>query len=211
MNTITLLTSVGIFGFLLSTSATIVSTFDTDAEEWSKWGDGNAIVYHSTGGNPGGYVSVTDMGGGAYWYFKAPAKFLGNVSTAYALEFDLNPNFTGSGENQPDVYLRGQGILLVYNCSAPTANVWNHYSIPLDASAGWQIGTLSGTLATAAELQTVLTDVDTLLIRGEFSIEMDTGGLDNVALRTHVPDGGTSISMLGLATVWMTWVSRKRT
>lgn len=44
--------------------ATIISTFDTDAEGWTVANDAYPIVYHANGGNPGGFISAQDKGWG---------------------------------------------------------------------------------------------------------------------------------------------------
>jgi len=47
----------------------VQSTFDFDGEGWTIEGDGDGPTYHSTGGNPGGYITATDLALGEYWYW----------------------------------------------------------------------------------------------------------------------------------------------
>lgn len=67
------------------------STFDTDADGWTLSGDGINLTWLATGGNPGGHIRGADDERGIGWHFDAPAKFLGDVSSAYGqlLTFDL--------------------------------------------------------------------------------------------------------------------------
>ena len=63
---------------------------------------------------------------------------------------------------------------------------WVSYSVDLTVVAGWQKvasrTSVSGTPASAVEIASVLGDLDSLLIRGEFISGSDQGRLDNVTL-----------------------------
>src|SRR5690606_34386900 len=103
-------------------AASPVSTFDSDAENWTIAGDGTGPFYETAGGNPGGYIRSEDQGLGTFWYWRAPAKFLGDQSGAYgqSLQFDLRQSTTGNQDNAaPDVILEGAGLQLVFD--APDA------------------------------------------------------------------------------------------
>ncbi len=69
---------------ILNTNVTdamvVISTFDIDDEEWTATQDELTIVHQSTGGNPGGFLSVEDL----YWAVTGvafpPSKFKGDLS-----------------------------------------------------------------------------------------------------------------------------------
>src|SRR5688572_11322449 len=75
--------------------AQITSTFNTTNEGWTvsdiSGGSSHPVVYNSTGGNPGGYLS-TSISLSTSMYWRAPAKFLGaHCQNSYGstLKFDL--------------------------------------------------------------------------------------------------------------------------
>ncbi|MGZ5866976.1 MAG: laminin B domain-containing protein, partial [Xanthobacteraceae bacterium] len=55
------------------------------------------------------------------------------------------------------------------------------------AAGAWHLNSQAGGLATATQLQLVLSDLTTLLIRAEYQTGADTDGLDNVALFQSPP------------------------
>lgn len=175
-----------------------LSTFDTDNEGWSVIGDAPAnAVYHSTGGNPGGYISSKDYVTGGVWYWEAPSAFLGNMSGAYgqSLSYDLRQSYLTSQFERDDIFLIGNSTTLAFDTSYNPGTTWTSYSVVIDENSGWRIGNLSGVLATQADIQSVLSSLDTLRIRGEFRTGTDTGSLDNVNL-TVVPEPISSVLFL---------------
>jgi hypothetical protein len=175
-----------------------VSTFDYDSEDWVIANDGGGWI--ATGGNPDGYLAGTDSGGATgstVWYFTAPPKFLGNQSSYYGgeLRYELQQSDAAAGiVNQPWVILRGAGITLVYDASVVPGTTWTPYAIPLETNAGWHLAVdgcwtmsivapnvcnFNGASPSEAQFMTVLSNLDTVLIRGEYSTTLDAGGLDN--------------------------------
>ncbi|HNA59220.1 MAG TPA: hypothetical protein PLJ43_13910, partial [Chitinophagales bacterium] len=81
---------------IIEGKAQIVSDFTSNDESWKVYNEpsGGApylpIVWSSTGGNPGGYISETDISIGA-WGWLAPSEFKGDLSAYYNfyLSFDL--------------------------------------------------------------------------------------------------------------------------
>ncbi len=64
----------------------------------------------------------------------------------------------------------------------------------LSATAGWKIGELNGTVPTESEFQSVLSNLTSLQIRGEYISGADTGDLDNVILNGNTNEIiGTSL------------------
>ena len=180
----------------------ITSTFDAGDEDWDVLGNLPSVkpIYVRTGGNPGGFIQQTDVNEGPVWYWRAPAKFRGNRSAYYngTVSFDLQqqPDTTQQFD-RADVILQGQGLNLEYDTPFNPGTTWTHYLVPLNNQDGRWTRVTPGapgtpdtrTQATEAEIQTVLSSIGTLRIRGEYrqegdapGIVRDTGGLDNVVL-----------------------------
>ena len=169
------------------------STFDTDRDGWLiadlSVDDTHVVknnfvpVFVSPGGNPGGFISMLDPTGTAVWYWKAPPKFLGNVSSAYGknLSFDNKDSITGVFNEHDDVVLIGGGITLALRF-INASDQWTHHDVLLTEAGAWKKGNGSGPLATAGDVHAVLAALDALYIRGDLFEGADTGGLDNVVL-----------------------------
>lgn len=171
------------------------STFDQDDEGWLVIGDAGPIPdYHDTGGSSGegdGYISTTDRNIGVAWYWEAPSKFLGNQEQAYGgtLSFDLMQNTPGSQSTiTNDVRLLGKigetDTTLVYNDPDNPDTDWTSYTITLTADSGWYKEIFEGEVPTESEMREVLSTLEHIYIRGEFSTARDTGSLDSVFLRS---------------------------
>lgn len=158
------------------------STFDSNNEGWTASGDvaSPTPTWLSTGGNPGGCISVADLSQGSLWYYVAPSKFLGDIQDAYGsnLSFDVFTNYSQGGGT---VVLVGAGFSLTYvESQKPAVNIWFHYDIPM-TEAGW-VNTADGSAVDQNQFLQVLSAVTSLSIQGEFSDAKDTGRLDNVFL-----------------------------
>ena len=163
------------------------SNFNLDSEGWMIIGDAGGIlspIYHTTGGNPTGYISSLDEGAGGTWFFSAPNKFIGNKSWFYGktLKFDLKQSSRSSQFNDDDVIIEGNGIVLAINTSSNPQTSWTSYSMVLNESGAWRVGDRNGRRATQSEFRTVLCNVKRLWIRGEFVSGADEGSLDNVII-----------------------------
>lgn len=168
----------------------ITSTFDTDTEGWIVTGDATSANpnYVATGGNPGGYVSADDTAAGGVWVWAAPPKFLGDQSDSFGktLSFDLKQSSLDSQFDDSDIIITGSDITISLDLSNNPGTDWTHYSVILDETFPWKFGFItSPTLATAEQIQTVLSNISSLKIRGEYVSGSDTGGLDNVILETN--------------------------
>ncbi|MFA7235621.1 MAG: laminin B domain-containing protein [Phycisphaeraceae bacterium] len=166
-------------------AAPVSSYFDTDKEDWTTGGDFAApSTWTNALGNPVGAIYATDDTQGGTWSFVAPAKFLGNQSGAYGGTFSYDLRITASDSTPwawPMVSITGSGVTLNWNGAWPDANVWNHYDVPLNPAGGW-IKASDSTTPNAAEFASVLSNLSSLLIRGEFMTGSDTGYLDNAVL-----------------------------
>lgn len=165
----------------------IVSSFDDgDSEGWTLIGDSD-LVHRPAGGNPGGYAFGIDRVEGPVSYWRAPEKFLLDVSGAYGrlLTFDLvwsenSPSrLWPDDEHAGDVILRGAGITLTHPYPEIPETRWTSYAIRLDESGNWR-NEQTGAPATADDIQAVLGNLGEFRIRGEFREGPEDFGLDNV-------------------------------
>lgn len=175
------------------------SSFDLNDEGWRVVGDVQGFTtipeYDSTGGNPGGHCYAVDVGTGDYWYWVAPDTFLGNKSAAFGkyLRFDLKQNKTTGQSNKADVIMEGDGIKIFYDTPYNPDLVWTHYDVLLD-TAGWERNSYnSGQSVTVDDFQQVLANLTRLWIRGEYSVYVDIGSIDNVILEP-IPSSVFSLS-----------------
>jgi len=191
-----LLAAAAIAGACASAQAVtlVSSTFDAGTDGWTVINGAQALTWVADGGDPGGYITATDKSPRSTWIWAAPDWFIGNWSTAFGgtLSFALNVTRAGSGgDDLPDIKLSGGGIDLVIDTGAsPAPGGWVPFVVAL-APGNWHIGSLTGALAKAADISTVLSNVTSLHIRGEFGvIEHDSGSLDSVAVTSAVPEPG---------------------
>ncbi|MPT32134.1 MAG: T9SS type A sorting domain-containing protein [Chryseobacterium sp.] len=180
---------LGLIGFTLIFSQDIISTFDTDDEGWLVVGDATSSApdWHSTNGNPGGYISADDTVAGGVWYWEAPSKFKGNQLASFGrnLKFQLTQNNFSSPFDYYDVIIEGNNKTLVIDLFPNPLATWTQYVVKLDNSVAWKISTFEGDLATNIDIQEVLSNIVSLKIRGEFESGPDTGQLDNVILESN--------------------------
>lgn len=171
------------------------STFDVDADGWTVVERANdsltvvntrSPVYTNSGGNPNGYIHATDAAPGfSDFYFRAPAKFLGNQQAAYGypLMFDLISDLRDTPTQLVySVILTGAActnVITVPRMAAP--NTWTHFVVMLQAGAGW-MDISTGLPSTSQGLSNCLGTLQSLDIAGEFGTGPDTGGIDNVIL-----------------------------
>lgn len=181
-------TAIAFLMFAVANAQQITSTFDTDVDGWLISGDATSAIpnYITTGGNPGGYASADDTAAGGVWVWSAPAKFLGNQSASFGkqLRFDLKQSSLNSQFDDADVILSGAELTVVLDLAENPGIDWTPYAVQLDADNSWRINSLTGELATAAQILSVLSNLSSMRIRGEYVSGSDTGGLDNVVLET---------------------------
>ncbi len=173
------------------------STFDTDNEGWrviSALGYDAPATYSADYGNPGGCI-FSEVPDASLWGFSAPAGYLGNQLFAYhgEVRFDVgtdSPNVVGY------VTLIGGGVELVCPFDAPaTAWQWYSRSVSLSEMSGWfdPDPNTGYAPATQTDMLTVLSQLDSLYITGDFvdpAAPNSFGAVDNVALMPPEPFGG---------------------
>jgi hypothetical protein len=182
-----------------------VSTFDSDRDGWTAVDrDATTAVflhnhsiptYQSSGGNPGGFIQVSDEG--PEWYFRAPSKFLGDKSAAYGgtLSYDLAESYVTRGDDTVwDVIISDGTTTLYYDVGAlpPPGMIWTNYVVPI-VEAGWT-NFVTGLPATRQEMLAVLASLTVLDIHGEIGAFADTGSLDNVVMTSDCPAASIRLS-----------------
>lgn len=174
----------------IASASVVQSTFDTSVDGWTTVFDGTAPQHLASGGNPGGHIFATDDPASQTWFFRAPAKFKGN-QTAFVggnLSFDLRLDGTTSLYNDRDIIIYNNTASIWMDFATFPSTAWSHFSADLKTSANWRIGAFaSSSPATAANIQSVLSNVTDIYIRGEFRAGVDSGSLDNVVLQ-QVPE-----------------------
>lgn len=181
---VALLMAVGVAVPLRAES--IESHFDTNAQGWGVSGDATAFTWVSTGGNPGGFVRATDIVASNTWFFVAGSQYYGDRSHYYGgtLSFDLKQfNAIDAQYDDRDIILTGGGKTLIFNTATNPGSDWTSYLVNL-VEPGWTTGSLAGPATTSADFQTVLANLTSIQIRGEYRSGADSAGLDNVVLFT---------------------------
>lgn len=199
-------TLVGVLA-ALPAKANLTSTFDSGAEGWNAvdpTGDYTS-TWEGSGGNPGGYLrgSESDPLGGT-GYFDAPASWLGNWS-AYAggtISYDLKV-FDGTDYfNDLDVIISNGSDSVSWSSNInPVGDGWVTFQVQLTAA------NFSG-----ANLASVLSNVTSFSIRGEFISGPEAEGLDNVSVATgatSTPEPSTW-AMLLMGFAGLAWAGRRR-
>ncbi len=156
--------------------------FSTSTECWAVTGDGDGPFYIATGGNGGGYLQAKDLHIQQSWYFSAPGYFLGDKSGSlgYYLRYDQRTTNPGASSSGRDVVLSGGGMEIWFDTPTNPGTAWTSMSVLLEAS-GWRY-TTSGLPVNDVDMLTVLSNLTSLRILGEYSSAVDVGGLDNVVL-----------------------------
>lgn len=168
--------------------AFLCSTFDTGDEGWSTWANLDVtavtpISWIDIGGNPEGFVYAEDIitpVPNSGWVFMAPAAWGGDWTPYIGglIEWDLK--VMSAWETPP--FSRTRQLIIVDSNSnvlfldSPTTiqqlNEWNHIEFELLA----ENFSIQGT----ASFEEIMSDIDFVLITGEWSNGPDSAGLDNV-------------------------------
>lgn len=151
-----------------------------------------SVTYFATGGSPGGYIRASDPSSNSF-YFDAPGTFLGNLGgyQGGTLAFDTyyTPNTAANAwRDDADVLIYSGSQILAWRAASNPGASWTHVSTTLGVGQGWRVGSITGAVATADNISSVLGNVTALRIRGEYVNGVtETTGLDNVAI-SAVPE-----------------------
>lgn len=168
----------------------VISEFAEDADGWTIDGDASggsnvkAAYSPFDGLDNSGYIYATDDVAGGVWYFVAPSKYHGNKS-AYAggtISFWLiqESNMDDQFYSKDVILETGDGKQIYHNHEEYPGLDWTSYSIALDETGNWMNG--NDEQATMTEIESVISDLAKLWVRGEFQSGPDTGGLDQFQL-----------------------------
>src|SRR5690349_14129513 len=181
---------VGIFASIVITvpalagPVPVTTDFDDGGDDgFTTDASGFSLANPGSGGNPSGYVLLTDLAqAGPGGFVNAPSKFLGDLSDFASIQWDsLRPD---NASLPSAVLLVGPGGAFAFDGGGSVGS-WDSNSAPLnDGGSGWKQFNGSGTFNDS------LADVTRLA----FLLEVVEGtgkeaGLDNVRL-VHTPDDG---------------------
>lgn len=194
-----------------SAAVLVQSTFDTDADGWSLvdlqepvTGNGPTIVglgavTFKTTGNPGGSIFSTDPSNNDF-YFAAPEKFHGNFSAALggSLSFDVSDTDLNLAQsNLPMAVLIGGGETLYFPAGAVVGANFSTVTLGFSVGSGWRVNSPSGSAATQADLQTVLSSLTGMAILGDWFNGNDDTTLDNVRIISGPEPASVGVLALG--------------
>ncbi|HTO14750.1 MAG TPA: laminin B domain-containing protein [Edaphocola sp.] len=177
--------------------------FKVDANGWSIIGDAQggyvAASYSPNGGVEDGYIYAIDDVVGGVWYFNAPSAYLGNKSNYYDATLSYSLFQDSKMRDQflfEDIVFSSDSLKLFYMYDSKEKfpkKEWTKYSIKINENTpGWYVGTYKDSyngpikpysVATKQDMEKVLSNLTSFIIRGEFETGDDTGGLDNVFIR----------------------------
>lgn len=186
-----------------SASATASDGFDSSAQTWKVYQDypppplpvsgSGDPVYSSTGGNPGGYISMTDLVAdnpptGLLFFDSSnvgSSPWVGNHSDNNLGQFSFDLRATDATRGPlPYLFTYGQGYLSPRtDLPEPLPNTWKSYSLSLDAAQGhWDYCPPAEECraATQNDILRVLTYHFRLIILADTNVGAgETVGLDN--------------------------------
>ena len=213
--------------------AQFASTFDTDNENWrfstieSPFHAGSGPPYPGAVasapflgliGNPAGSIGWTSDAGG-YQYFLTPLAWNGDRSYLMGGFISWDYSYTSTepwANNWGDIAIRdtanNRWIVADATSSIPPQSVWNTFTVSLDTSTPWRIGSTVGSLATNAEILAALTNMGGVYIRGDVipgTVELYQ--LDNFRWAVAVPEAGTTASLAAFLSMGLVWMRRRLT
>jgi hypothetical protein len=171
------------FTSLIFSQEIIISNFDIDKDGWTA--NGGIIYYHSSGGNPDGFIEFEDDQDGK-GVFIAPSKFLGNLSNYDhgTINFDLKNTYDNGQDS-----LWGYGMVKITSSNSyAEKNVvplgyygeWTSFTIQMNA-VDWGL--------TESGWDSLLADVTKISIQMDAQWNYyDKSALDNFAINPYSSD-----------------------
>ena len=163
----------------------IRSTFNTSPEDWQVGGTNTAVPpdYIPSGGSAGGYVCTSNAVGQTSCSWMAPEDYLGDRLLFYGgvLAFALQQEAPAGEPGTVQVVLSGAGLTLVIELEPLSDTGWTTYAVRLQETDAWMNEALQRP-ATQAELISVLSDLDQLIIRVDGGSTGTLVGLDSVLM-----------------------------
>lgn len=174
-----------------------VFTFDTNTQGWKVFNMsfvGQFIsnpqpvgdpMFDGANGLPAGSLRVTDQTGETW--IGSPPSVNGDRSSLYGstISYDIRYRFRDVA-SYAAVALAGPAFTLVLSTPPPDLDVWLHRSFPL-VPGEWRINTISGELASEAQIREVLADFRGVFIHTEWNTGPDDTSVDNVRLGASCP------------------------
>jgi len=180
MKTILSALASGLFLAGAASAAPITAAFDSDAEGFT--GNGHTVVWTATGGNPDGYIRVTDTQGGI-GSIDAGASLIKPLMVGGQISFDAilfsasGDDFDGFGE----ITLSGGGFTATADAAVgiPSIGSWTTYATDLTA-ATWGLAD--------ADFATMLANLDGISLVTETTVGVnEVLGIDNFTVDSAVP------------------------
>ena len=175
----------------------------------------SAAAWDASNGLPAGCLGFVD--GTSNWeYWGTPAAFSGNKSYLFGTQAKWDYYYSNTSNpglpwlSAPHIAIRDtlNNRWLVADAGVTPAHAtWTPITVTFDTSTPWRIDTVSGSLATNADINAALSNLGVILIRAEaISGLTETMRLDNVTL---VPEAGTLGSLGAFASLGFVWLRRR--
>lgn len=168
----------------------VFSNFNHSGENWSFFGDVKAFKQVDTGGVHGGFLKAVDNLSGTTMFFTAPDEFEGEKAGFFggSLSFYMKDNGLGLPDSgSRAVIIRGANENWIqYSLETTPGKDWTRYDLRLDETGVWFFNS-NFIRATDAQIQSIMEDILSIEIRGEYIYGPETVGLDNV--RLSAPSG----------------------
>ena len=173
---------------VLAASALIVSgtvraeqseDFESGLNGWTSTSPDTSLGQVASNGYPGAFCQGEESAS-TNWYFESPANWGGDWSGYKLLKWDLKLVSGGYADNEtnPVLLLRGgDGTTISWTGPSPIWE-WSHYEVVLEPQ---YFGTNASTFAQ------VITNVESILILGDYRSPTETTGLDSVSVSTNLP------------------------
>lgn len=186
----------------ITTAQPLVSNFDSSIEDWTVETHTDpsgsfalmntyAPDFNSFGGAPGGYISEVDPDN-QWSFFRAPLAWSGDrsqYSTGW-LHYSTRTDTDSFPDGRLVILIGNDGDEISSDLGIPMLNVWTARHIRF-LEGSWHLGTnASGSIATQAQIDAILTDIEALFIGLEFGSDKleEFVSLDSVRLSDCIAD-----------------------